>query len=157
MLIKLTTKDGYSIHGGVLWEVGKTVEIPECNRSLNLCSAGLLHVYEADSVHLPLMLNPRHACIGPGIRAFVVSGIIVARDGQLKAGGHRFSVLRELLVPEITTEHRVLFAIMCAFEAAIDTVTWATTAHAADAAAVEVWCPLEPGLLSHLAQEACKP
>ena len=151
MLIKLTDEHGSS-REGTLWAIGCTVEIPERDRGLRLCSAGLLHVYEADSVHLPLMLNPRHAHIKGPVRAFEVSGHIVAREGQLKAGGHCFRVIRELPVPEITTEQRVLFAIMCAFETQGTCVSVASAAYAAYAASA---ADARAGLFSHLAQEAC--
>ena len=136
MLIKLVNLNYESAHNNVRWNVGTTVTIPPEQRSLLLCGPGMLHVYEGN-VELALMLDPIHVNhTVNNIRALEVAGKIVSRDGALKAGGHCFKVIRELPIPTITIEHRVLFAIMCAFEASMGTK--------------------DPAMLSILAAEACK-
>ena len=136
MLIKLVDLNYESAHNNVRWDVGATVEIPQDKRARQLCSPGILHVYEGN-VALALMLDPIHVAHKPNnIRALEVIGEIVLRAGAVKAGGYSFKVLRELPVPTITLEHRVLFAIMCAFEASAGTK--------------------DPDMLAVLAEEACK-
>jgi hypothetical protein len=115
--IKLTKSDHTSLNG-VAWYVGSTVEIPEGERGTKLYRGGMLHVYEGSTaegaVVLGLMLDPIHDRIGDGSRAKLVRGEIVARDGQIKAGGHKFEVIQEIEVPKVTTEMRVRFSILCA-------------------------------------------
>ena len=167
MLVKLTTKAGKSKHGNVSWKVGKTVSIPKKQRGMQMCEPGMLHVYEGN-VALALMLDPYHANIGAEVRAFQVSGKIVQRDRQMKVAGHSFKVVRELCVPKITTEQRIVFALMCAFEAAAYAAAYAAAdavaaADAADAAAAAAYAAYaaayaaadaEPRLLAYLAEQA---
>ena len=128
MLIKLTTAESKSAYGDITWHVGKTVSIPLEDRDNRLCEPGLLHVYEG-SPELAVLLDPIHAKLGPNALCYEVKGKIVVRDGQLKVGGHRFTVVTRRGLPKATLEIRVRFALLCGLSVYKEP-TWARWAQA---------------------------
>lgn len=79
-----------------------------------LCSTPLIAV----------LMNPVHAKLNPAtMRLFVTEGVIVAQEGQLKCGVHTLKIVEEVLVPTLTAEQRVKFAILCAKQVCKD-ATW---------------------------------
>src|SRR5882757_8420757 len=106
-LYKLTNQD-MTTRGPTLWGEGVTHEAPGLGP---LCSSGWLHAYL--SPELAVFLNPIHADIANPI-LWEAEGEIGARDGQLKVGCAKLTTLRQLPLPQVTTEQRVKFAILCA-------------------------------------------
>ena len=93
------------------WEVGKWVET---SGEGELCSSGWLHCY--DSPLLAVLHNPIHAHINnPRLFEVEVEGK-EKRDGQLKCGYTRMRLVKEIPLPEITTEQKIKYAIYCALE-----------------------------------------
>jgi hypothetical protein len=77
----------------------------------DLCSDGWIHAYL--SPELAVLLNPVHAEFA-NPRLWEAEGEIGAAEGQLKVGCKTLTTVRELLLPEVTTEQRVKFAVLCA-------------------------------------------
>jgi hypothetical protein len=122
--IKLVTQD-YKTRAGekneTLWEVGKRVEATGTG---GLCTDGVIHFY--DSIWVALVMNTTHANI-PNPKAIVIEvGEVVAHDGT-KGGSKWATMLREIPVPEMTTEQRVEIAIRCALAVYSDPefIAWA--------------------------------
>ena len=121
MRYKLTTQDMKTRAGEsneVTWEVGKWVEATG-DIGNGLCSDAYIHWYEG-SPELALLLNPIHANIKKPRCWEVECGGEEAMDHGLKGGSRRVRLVREVPVPEITMEHRVRFAILCAKETCDD-------------------------------------
>ena len=76
-----------------------------------LCGPGWIHAYENPLI--AVLLNPIHADFKHP-RLWEAEGEIAIRDGQLKCGCKTLTTIREIPLPEITTEMRVRFAILCA-------------------------------------------
>lgn len=108
-LFKLTDENGRT-YGGTQWGKGVTHRAP--GRGL-LCSAGWVHAYEHPL--LAVLLNPIHANFS-NPRLWEAEGEVGIRDGQLKCGTAELTTVREIPLPEVTTEIRVRFAILCALE-----------------------------------------
>lgn len=124
MRYKLTTQDMKTRHrkpNEVTWEVGKWVEAAG-DVGGSLCSDAYIHWYEG-SPELAILLNPIHAHIEEPRCWEVECGGRESRDGGLKGGSRRVRLVREVPVPEITTEHRARFAILCA-KAACNNPVW---------------------------------
>ena len=138
ILYKLTDENGKS-YGNTQWGEGVT-HTAEGNGA-ELCSNGFIHAYECPL--LAILLNPMHADF-KNPKLWESEGDITKRDGQLKCGCKTLTTLKELPLPNITTEHKVRFAIYCALEVytAPEFITWANrwlegrdrSAAAADAA-----------------------
>ena len=108
--VKLCSQSGET-HGRTKWGPGVVHEaIGEGKR---LCSPDLIHVY--DDLILGLMLNPVHAAY-KNPRAFEVECEIVANDRGAKKGTKKAAFIRWLEVPEVTTEQRQIFEVLCALE-----------------------------------------
>ena len=78
-----------------------------------LCGPGWIHAYEHPLI--AVLLNPIHADF-KNPRLWEAEGEVVLRDGQIKCGCKTLTTIREIPLPEITTEMRVRFAILCAKE-----------------------------------------
>ena len=107
---KLTNQDNKTF-GGCKWGEGVT---HETSGEGGLCGPGWLHAYS--NPLLAVFLNPIHAkiknhklweCIGDGR---------CLDDRGLKCGFTRLTTVKEISLPEVTTEQRVAFAILCAKE-----------------------------------------
>ena len=118
---KLTNPSGYT-RGTTQWTPG---EWRETDGQGDLCGPGWLHWY-ADPL-VAVMLNPIHANI-PNPRLWEAEAQGVVKDDHgLKSGSTRLRVLREIPLPEVTTEQRAAFGILCAWEVCTDPAwrTWA--------------------------------
>lgn len=80
-----------------------------------LCSPGWVHAYEHPLI--AALLNPIHADF-KNPRLWEAEGEVAIRDGQVKCGCKTLTTTREIPLPEITTEMRVRFAILCAKQVA---------------------------------------
>lgn len=79
-----------------------------------LCGPGWVHAYEHPLI--AVLVNPIHANI-QNPRLWEAEGEVGLRDGQLKCGCKTLTTLREIPLPEITTEMWIRFAILCTKEA----------------------------------------
>ena len=86
-----------------------------------LCGPGWIHAYEHPLI--AVLLNPIHADFKKP-RLWEAEGEVVLRDGQLKCGCRTLTTVREIPLPEITTEMRVRFAILCAKEVCASYRAW---------------------------------
>lgn len=150
-LYKLTDAQGRTRAGEdneLTWAVG--VEHKTAGTGTRLCTSDVIHAYEHPLI--AVLMNPAHARFNPTtMRLFVAEGEIVAREGQLKCGVHTLKVVEEILVPTLTAEQRVKFAILCAKQVYKENAwnAWAdkwlsdedrfTAAAAARAAAARAW------------------
>jgi len=118
---KLTNQNN-TTYNNCLW--GEDVT-HETNGIGGLCGPGWLHAYQHPLI--AVFLNPIHAdinnpklweCIGDGKYRY---------DNGLKCGFTKLTTIRELPLPEVTTEQRVAFGILCAKEVCKDTewTVWA--------------------------------
>lgn len=117
-----------------------------------LCGPGWIHAYEHPLI--AVLMNPIHADF-KNPRLWEAEGKIAIRDGQIKCGCATLTTIREIPLPEITTEMWIRFAILCTKEASTAAVgeawkawnAWADkwlsgedrSAAAAAAAAKAVW------------------
>jgi len=109
---KLLNQDR-TTYGGIKWPIGQWNEATgDSNQSL--CTNGWLHCY--DDPYLALFLNPIHA----DIKNPIICEVEVAGDSKndrgLKRGYRKMRVLKDLSIPEPTTEQRIKFAIYCTLE-----------------------------------------
>jgi len=75
-----------------------------------LCGDGWIHAYEDPLV--AVLLNPIHADFRHP-RLWEAEGERSVRDGQVKCGCKSLTTVREIPLPEVTTEQRFRFAILC--------------------------------------------
>ena len=106
-LFKLTDGDGQT-RNGTQWGPGVS---HSGTGEGGLCGPGWIHAYEHPLI--AVLLNPIHADFKHP-RLWEAEGEIAIRDGQLKCGCKTLTTIREIPLPEITTEMRVRFAILCA-------------------------------------------
>ncbi len=164
-LYKLTDKDAQT-RNNCQWGENVTHTAPGTGP---LCTSGWLHAY-TDPL-LAVLLNPIHGTFDPAtMRLWEADGDVGATDHGLKVGCTRLTTVREIPVPQVTTEQRVRFAILCSL--AVNTrwkgratyKRWAqawldgsdrtcAAAAAADAAAAAAVAVLD---LIALAHEACE-
>jgi hypothetical protein len=116
MIYKLTDGDGQT-RGGTQWGPGVS---HSGTGEGELCGPGWIHAYEHPLV--AVLLNPIHADFKHP-RLWEAEGEIAIRDGQLKCGCKTLTTIREIPLPEITTEMRVRFAILCAKDVCAD-LSW---------------------------------
>ena len=110
-LYKLTDKDGRT-YGGCQWGEGVT---HETDGHGELCGPGWIHAY-TDPL-LAVLLNPIHANFDPDtMLLWWCKGKVGRTDSGLKVGSTKVTTIRTIPGPEITTEQRVRFAILCARE-----------------------------------------
>lgn len=112
MLYKLTDADGWTRRG----EKNACQWGPDVTHSGTgegeLCGRGYIHAYEHPLI--AVLMDPIHARYLPGGRMWEAEGEVALRVGHLKCGCVSLTTVREIDVPEITTEQRVRFAILCA-------------------------------------------
>jgi hypothetical protein len=107
MLYKLTDGDGKT-RNDTQWGPGVS---HSGTGEGGLCGPGWIHAYENPLI--AVLLNPIHADF-QNTRMWEAEGDVGLRDGQLKCGCATLTTIREIPLPEITTEMRVRFAILCA-------------------------------------------
>ena len=118
---KLTNQDNKTF-GGCKWGEGVT---HETSGEGGLCGPGWLHAYSNQL--LAVFLNPIHAGIlEPRLWECVGEGECLD-DRGLKCGFTRLTTVKEISLPEVTTEQRIAFAILCAMEVCGDP-EWSTWA-----------------------------
>jgi hypothetical protein len=107
ILTKLTDSSGCT-KGGTQWGPGITNTATGTGNGL--CSDGVIHAYRNAS--LALFMNPIHANFHEP-RAWECEGAVVVDDGT-KVGVKRLTCLREVEVPTVQWETRVIFGILVA-------------------------------------------
>lgn len=114
---KLTSQNG-TTHNGTKWGPGARYEVAG---PLEMCGNGI-HAY-SDPL-LAVLLNPIHAEINsPRLWECEASDEHIDDHG-LKSCHRWLQTVRELPVPQITTEQRVRFAILCAIDSGADNPAW---------------------------------
>lgn len=108
LLYKLTDEHGRT-YGGTQWGPGITHRATG-RAGQDLCSDGWIHAHE--NPLLAVLLNPIHTNFAQP-RLWEARGKIGKRDGQMKCGCRALTTVREIALPEITTEQRVRFAVGC--------------------------------------------
>lgn len=96
-------------YNGMKWEIGKTNVAT--GKGNNLCTDGVLHCYS--DPELAIILNPVHADI-TNPRLFEIECDAIVADDGTKQGSKSQTILRELPIPNISTNTKVIFAILCA-------------------------------------------
>ena len=104
-LYKLTDESGQT-YGGTQWGPGVT---HSGTGEGELCGPGLIHLY-TDPL-LAALLNPIHANFAHP-RLWEAEGDVARTDRGLKVGCVSAATVREVPLPEVTTEQRVGFAIL---------------------------------------------
>ena len=103
------TDENQCTYKGFKWEKNKWYKT---NGTGPLCTAGWLHCY-SDPL-LGMFLNPIHANFkNPKVWKVEVKGESITDIG-LKEGWTKMRLLEEVSVPQISTEQRIRFAILCA-------------------------------------------
>lgn len=124
-VVKLTDEN-MRTHGDTQWVLGTPVTALGVGE---LCSRGWIHAYEIptgaaleDVVMLAVLLNPGHGGYAyPGLRAWLGEAPEIGlRDGPVKVGVRSLTLVRELVVPEVTLLHRQRFAWSCALAVSRD-------------------------------------
>jgi len=113
----------------------------------DLCTSGWIHYYR--NKHLAVLFNPMHGSYNKNMHMW--TGIAIGKfkhDRRLKSGCTHFTTIKQIEVPQVTTEQRIKFAILCALEVYKEKpfVEWANNwltnkdraVDAAHAAAVEI-------------------
>ena len=116
-LYKLTDQDGYTRRGKsnqCLW--GEGVSHSGTGEG-DLCGPGFVHAYEHPL--LAVLLNPIHANLS-NPRLWEAKGKIAKSEGQLKCGCVTLTTVKEIVLPTVTNEQRIRFAILCAKEVCTD-------------------------------------
>ena len=121
-LFKLTDENGRT-RENTQW--GKGVTHRATGSGTELCSDGVIHAYEHPL--LAAILNPIHANF-PDPLLWEARGRVSKREGQLKYGCKTLTTVRQVPLPQITTEQRIRFAIGCAWQVYDDPAwrSWAT-------------------------------
>jgi len=96
---------------GFQWKIGKIVRT---SGKGELCSHGWLYCY--DSPVLAVLLNPIHADIENPRLFKCKCGGKTKNDNGLKRGYSEMTLISEVDLPEITTDQKIKFAILCALE-----------------------------------------
>jgi hypothetical protein len=112
-LYKLTDKNGFTrpgMYNQCLW--GPNISHSGTGKG-DLCGPGYIHAYT--SPYLAVLLNPIHANMNPS-RLWIAEGIVVKTDKGLKVGCKSLTTLREISLPEFTTNQKIYFALLCAAE-----------------------------------------
>ena len=107
---KLTDENNQT-YNGTQW--GEGVTHKAVGEREKLCTGDVIHVY--DHPLKAVMFNPIHANFNNPHLWEVKVQKVVAND-KLKVGVKQCTTLRQIPLPEITTEQRVRFAIYCALE-----------------------------------------
>lgn len=102
---KLLTQEMTS-HNNTKWEVGVPIKISK--EGNEMCSGSVLHCYNHPM--LAVILNPIHANI-KNPRLFEISVDRIVNSDGLKFASKSQTLLREISLPEISTEQKVEFGI----------------------------------------------
>jgi hypothetical protein len=118
---KLLTQDLTS-HNKTKWELNKTITVTK--EGIQMCTDQVLHCYNHPL--LALIFNPIHAKIS-NPRLFEINVDAIVNTDGLKYASKSQTLIKELTIPEITTEQRIEFAIRVAKLVCKDTKwnTWA--------------------------------
>jgi hypothetical protein len=118
---KLLTQDMTS-HKDTKWELNKTITVTE--EGIEMCTDQVLHCYNHPL--LALIFNPIHAKIS-NPRLFEINVDEIVNTDGLKYASKSQTLIKELTIPEITTEQKVEFGIRVAKLVCKDTKwnTWA--------------------------------
>ena len=107
-LYKLTDQNNQTMN---CTQWGKGVTHQTTGIPSGLCSEGWLHAYEHPL--LAVLFNPIHANFrNPRLWEAEGEGELL-RERQLKCGVTKLTTVKEMQLPEVTTEQRVRFAILC--------------------------------------------
>ena len=119
-LYKLTDQNG-NTRAETNW--GENVTHKATGKGTRLCSDGVIHAY--DSPLKAALFNPIHGNFKDSL-LWESEGDIVVND-HLKVGVKSLTTLRQIPLPEISTEKRVEFAIRCTLKVYPDArwVKWA--------------------------------
>src|SRR5271157_3531257 len=153
VVYKLTNRD-MTTHGGFRWELGKQATAPGEGE---LCGPGWLHCY-SDPL-LAVLLNPIHANIENPRLFRAEAGGKSKHDQGLKSGYTKMTLIEEIPVPDVTTEQRVRFGILCSTKVYNDpTYTswaggWLSGKDRSAAAAEAAWAASEAAWASSWAVE----
>jgi hypothetical protein len=102
------TDQNMQTYGGCQWVMG---EEKTTSGHGELCGSGWLHCY--DSLLLAAFLNPIHADFGNPRLFEVKVGGKVKGDNGLKFGFTSMTLTKEIKLPKITDEQRIVFGILC--------------------------------------------
>ena len=109
MIVYKLTDQNLQTYGSYQWEPGVA---RETDGNGGLCGPGWLHYYH-DPL-LAVLLNPIHADIANPILWEAEADGLHRDDRGLKGGCTRLTLIRQVDLPQITTEQRVRFGILCA-------------------------------------------
>ena len=109
MIVYKLTDQNLQTYGSYQWEPGVA---RETDGNGGLCGPGWLHYYH-DPL-LAVLLNPIHADIANPILWEAEAEGLHRDDRGLKGGCTRLTLIRQVDLPQITTEQRVRFGILCA-------------------------------------------
>jgi hypothetical protein len=107
---KLTTQD-FKTHNGFQWKIGVEVVV---DGKGELCSSHFLHYYH--SPLLAILLNPIHVNIA-NPKLFEIKALGKHLDDKgLKGGCTKMTLIKEISIPIISLDQRIIFGILCALE-----------------------------------------
>jgi hypothetical protein len=102
-------KQDLTSHNDTKWELNKTITVTK--KGIQMCTDQVLHCYTHPL--LALIFNPLHARINNPRLFEIEIDAIVNTDG-LKYASKSQTLIKELIVPEISLEQRIEFAIRVA-------------------------------------------
>ncbi len=108
-LYKLTNQK-MQTHRGFQYTLGEKMKATGDGTAL--CTSGILHAYEHPL--LAALHNPMHANIKSPRLFRCETRSEVVREGPLKCGSKTLTLIEEILLPEVTTEQCIRYAIGCA-------------------------------------------
>ena len=115
-IVKLTDAQGQT-RGRMQWGPGVTHAVEYTGA---LCSAGVLHAYEAsslrDALALAILRDPEDGRFGSTARAWVCRGSGQHVSNGIKSGHETLTTVREIQLPAVSIEQRVECAIRLAWE-----------------------------------------
>ena len=124
-IVKLTDaqgRTGAAYDTPLQWGPGVTHTVPLWSGAM--CQSGVLHCYEGatvrDALALAILRAPQDGCFGQTARAWVCEGSGRHVTNGIKSGYETLSTVREIPLPEATTEQRVECAIRIAWEVCDD-------------------------------------
>jgi hypothetical protein len=101
------TNQNMQTHNGCQWQLGEEKETSGFGETL--CNGSWLHYY--DHPLLAILLNPIHA--NPRLFEIKAEGKHLTDNG-LKGGCSKMTLIKELKLPEVTLNQRVIFGLLCA-------------------------------------------
>ena len=116
------TDENDQTRGGMQW--GENVTHGPTSGEGNLCAPGWLHAYV--DLRLGVMVSPVHLSF-TAQHLWEAEGEVGKTDG-LKVGVRTLTTIRRVEPPQVTTEQRVRFAILCVKEVCMDEywLAWAS-------------------------------